>query len=238
MLRRCRDAVLVDISHEIDPGDVLRGALALANAVPHFPDGTIHVAVIDPGVGSERRALLVDCGDCLLVGPDNGLLSLAMASGAQAYVLDRAEFFLSQVSTTFHGRDVFAPVAGHLALGRTAEEMGSPVSEIQLLRLPIPRSIEGGIIGEVLYADRFGNLVTSIDRVSIKSLDDDACVMVGDVAIGSIRSTYTDAPEDAFVALVGSTDRLEISVVGGSAAARFGPRGARGVRVQIGGKTE
>jgi S-adenosylmethionine hydrolase len=238
VLRRCGDAVIVDISHEIDPGDVTRAALALANAVQHFPDGTIHVAVVDPGVGSERRALLVDCGNCLLVGPDNGLLSLAMPSGAQAYALDRAEFFVSEVSATFHGRDVFAPVAGHLAAGRVAREMGSPVAEIQLLRLPMPRSIEGAIIGEFLYADHFGNLVTNIDRVNIESLDDDACVVVGDVAIGSIQSTYTDAQEDALVALIGSTDRLEISVVGGSAAARLGPRGARGASVRIGRREE
>lgn len=238
VLRRCREAVLVDISHDIDPGDVRRGALALANAVPHFPDGTIHVAVIDPGVGSERRALVVDCGSCLLLGPDNGLLSVAMSAGARAYVLDRAQFFAPQVSATFHGRDVFAPVAGHLAAGRVVQELGSPVSEVQLLRLPVPRSVEGGVVGEVLYSDRFGNLVTSIDRGRIESLDCDACVMLGDVTIGSIRCTYADAPADTLVALVGSTDRLEISVVGGSAAARFGPRGARGTRVQISRKAD
>ena len=233
VLRRCRDAVLVDLSHGIEPGDVLRGALALQAAVPSFPEGTIHVAVVDPGVGSSRRALVVDCGTYRLVGPDNGILAPATTADASVYVLDRAEFFAAKISRTFHGRDVFGPVAGHLAAGRPARDLGTPVADMVTLSLPTARRAADGVVGEVLYADRFGNLVTTIASPDLAGLGAAPEVTLGDVVIGRLRATYSDGAKGEVVAVVGSTDRVEIAVVEGSARERFGARGGRGTRVHI-----
>lgn len=234
VLKRCRDAIFVDLLHGVEPGDIVRGALALAAAVPHFPVGTIHVAVVDPGVGSERRPLAVDCGAYTLVGPDNGILSLAMSPDAIVYELNRDEFFAKRVSTTFHGRDVFSPIAGHLAAGKTAGELGSPVADLVTVDLPHPVRAKDGVVGEVLYADRFGNLVTSLTRADLAAADADAVVTLGDVAVGPLRTTYSDEAPGGLIAVVGGTDRLEIAVANGSARDRFGPRGARGTRVHFG----
>jgi S-adenosylmethionine hydrolase len=234
VLRRCRDAVLVDLSHDIDAGDVLRGALILEAAVSHFPPGTIHVAVVDPEVGSSRNPLLVDCGDYILVGPDNGLLCAAMTDDAKVYILDQSEFFLPHVSSTFHGRDLFAPIAGHLASGRLPAELGSVTTDLCKIAISAVQSVEDGAVGEILYADRFGNLVTNIARGDLPAIPSSLTVTVGDVEIGEIRRTYSDGDSASLIALFGSDDRLEIAVVGGSAAARFGSRAARGTRVQVG----
>src|SRR5688572_16854125 len=158
------DAVLVDISHDVPARDVVAGAFTLAQAAPLFPPGTIHVAVVDPGVGGARADLVVEAGGALFVGPDNGLLSLAAPPPRTAFRIEEAGFRREPVSPTFHGRDVFAPAAGRLAAGRPAREAGPPLAGA-IADLPLARSgpLKESGEGEVVHVDAFGNLITSFD---------------------------------------------------------------------------
>ncbi len=235
VLTRCRDATLVDITHEIEPGQVTRGALALAAAVGHFPVGSIHIAVVDPGVGSARKSLVIDCADYVLVGPDNGLLMLACTPEANAYVLDRSEHYAGDVSATFHGRDVFAPTAGRIAAGATPEELGSrvPLDSLVAVDLPKPRATQTGLVGEVMYADHFGNLVTNLSREDIGALGGTVAVTIAETDIGPLRRTYADAAAGVLIALIGSNDRLEVALVGGSAGNHLSGLTAPGAQVRV-----
>jgi S-adenosylmethionine hydrolase len=221
ILSRAPEARLVDLSHDIPPQDVRAGARALREAVPWFPQGSIHLAVVDPGVGSDRRALVVRSQGRLLLGPDNGLLSLAAAPDAQIWVLDRRELFLEPVTATFHGRDVFASVAGHLAAGRAVEDCGSPTTELVRLETPRPRATEPGVlIGEVVHADRFGNLVTCIRRADLCAASNWKVSLEGR-ELGPIRRSYADVAPGEWLAYWGSSDELEIAVREGSAAGQL-----------------
>jgi S-adenosylmethionine hydrolase len=231
LLGRCADATIVDMTHSIAPGDVRRAALVLAAAVPYFPTATIHVAVVDPGVGTDRAALLVDTGERLLVGPDNGLLSIAAGDSTIVYRLDRSEFFVNPVSRTFHGRDVFASVAGYLAAGAVPADVGTPVSEFQRLVMPTVAVAADAVVGEILFADAFGNLVTNIGTADVG--DGPHEVDVGGTPVGAIRRTYADAAAGELVALFGGTGRLEIAVCQGSARDRLQACSARGTQVRV-----
>src|SRR5262245_55751106 len=155
---------IIDITHLVPPGDVRRGAAILAQTVPYLPAG-VHVAVIDPGVGTHRRPVAVAAGERVFVGPDNGVLSWAAAEpGMRAYALTAEELWLSPVSATFHGRDIFAPVAAHIAAGHDVASVGEEIDPAGLVRLPPPsRTVrEGTAEGEVLTVDRFGNVQLSL----------------------------------------------------------------------------
>ncbi|MBI3108110.1 MAG: SAM-dependent chlorinase/fluorinase, partial [Candidatus Rokubacteria bacterium] len=159
----CPEAHLVDLTHDIDPQDILGAQLALESSVPFFPVGTVHLAVVDPGVGSARRALAVQSAGQCFVGPDNGLLSFAFkTTGWTAVSLTAEHYRRPHVSQTFHGRDVFAPAAAHLARGVRLEHFGSPVLDPVRLDLPAAREEGGALVGEVIAEDRFGNLITSL----------------------------------------------------------------------------
>jgi len=233
VLSRCRDATVVDMTHAIPAGDVVRGALVLADAARWFPIGSIHVAVVDPGVGTERAPLLIDAGDRLYVGPDNGLLSLAARSNARAYRLDKQEFFAKPVSATFHGRDVFASVAGHLAAGRNADDVGTPVPDCRRISLPPARREGDTILGEVLYVDSFGNLITNISARDMAEFGDRSEVEVGELQVGRLQRTYADAATGSLLALVGSTGRLEIAKARGRAATALPAESAVGTPVRV-----
>lgn len=223
---------LVDVTHDIGAQDVLEGALVLEAAAPRFPPGTIHVAVVDPGVGSARRGLVVSAGGQFFVGPDNGLFTPIYTGRWEAFDLQAPEYRARVVSRTFHGRDVFAPAAAHLALGVPPPRFGPPVRDPVVLPWPTARPIAGGVAGSVLYGDRFGNLVTSIDRATVEGLTAEAPVVV---AIAGHRlplvETYSDLAPRGAGGLIGSRDRLEIAVRDGSAAARF--RARRGMPVVV-----
>jgi S-adenosylmethionine hydrolase len=219
-----RDVRLVDLSHEVPPQDVLEAVYLLESAAPYFPEGAIHLAVVDPGVGSGRRALIVSTRRASFVGPDNGIFTRALAEpGAQAWELDRPEFWLGEHSRTFHGRDIFAPVAAHLANGVTPGEMGRPIDDPVRLSLSGPgRASDGAICGRVAHVDRFGNLITDIPAAWVVG-GGWRCRIAGE-GIAGILGTYADAAPGALLMLVGSGGALEIAERDGNAARRLGVR--------------
>ena len=220
----CPDATLVDITHDIDPQDILGGALELAAAVPYFPPGTVFVAVVDPGVGSARRGIGVAAGQYRLVAPDNGLLTLVLRDTppTAAVELRDPRYARTTVSRTFEGRDRFAPAAAWLARGTDLAALGPPVGNWEMLAIPGAEISGNELRGEVLRIDRFGNLVTNIDRVAFDGFRAGAArVLVGPHEIPLV-ATYADAPAKALCALFGSSNRLEVAVNGGSAARYLG----------------
>jgi S-adenosylmethionine hydrolase len=223
----CPAARLVDLSHDIGAQDVLEGALCLEAAVGFFPTGTIHLAVVDPGVGGSRRPMAVRTGGQCYVGPDNGLLSLALERGGgriEAVELTAREYRLSPVSRTFHGRDIFAPAAAHLASRVPLERLGRAMTDPVRLLPPSARHEDGLVAGEVIGADRFGNLFTSVTEKDLAGLDGPLGVVVeiGGIRVGAPVATYSDALPGGVGALVGSTGRLEVFVREGSAQAALG----------------
>ena len=234
ILRIAPQARLVDLTHEVAPHDVWEAALALEAAVGFFPPGTVHLAVVDPGVGSARRPLAVSARGQHFVGPDNGLFSFLFAEeGWSAVCLEAAAYRLPRVSPTFHGRDIFAPAAAHLALGTPLRAFGSPVADPVLIRWPSARREAGALVGEVLHADRFGNLVASLRAADLEGLGpgESLVVEVEGKEVGGIVGCFADLPPRGAGALVGSSDRLEIAVREGSALEKTGAR--RGSRVSV-----
>lgn len=216
---------IVDITHLVSPGAVLEGAFILSEACRFFPNGTVHVGVVDPGVGGRRKAILVEAGEHIFVGPDNGLLSLAVrALGMKrAFELTDESFFLPEVSSTFHGRDIFGPVAARVAAGAAPESFGAALGRIEALDLPGTALEDGGLSGEVIYVDSFGNLITNIREEEVASFGGGAVeVRIGKESIPGVRKTYGMAGKGAVLALIGSSGYLEVAVNSGSAACALG----------------
>lgn len=221
LLSHCPGVQIVDITHEVPAQNVTAGALRLAAAAPHFPARTVHLAVVDPGVGSERRGIAVVAKGQSFVGPDNGVLSLAAPAGSpgwRAIELTRADVWATQVSSTFHGRDIFAPVAGHLASGQPLEMLGTGLETITAIDLPRPIASDEGILATVIDVDRFGNLITNVRQ------DDLAGGSITEVVIGGVRiagaSTWYD-PSQSLVALFNSEGWLEVAAPLASASKRL-----------------
>lgn len=232
ILTRAANAVCVTLTHEIEPGDVAGGALALLAAAEYFPKGTIFLAVVDPGVGGERRPLCLRSGGCHWVGPDNGLLWPAAAAlgTPAAFQLASAAHRLPRVSRTFHGRDLFAPAAAALANGVPAEALGPPISDPVRLHFPEPAERGGRVVGEVLAIDRFGNAITNLRPEHLGDpAPGEAVFTVKRRTIRGPVTHYGAVPAGELLAIVGSLDRYEIAVNRGSAAERLGLR--RGDRV-------
>lgn len=215
------DARIVDLTHAVPPQQVLPAALILRSAVPFFPADTIHVAIVDPGVGSERRALVIETVHGLLVGPDNGVLSLAAPLVERHMVrqITNESFFRRPVSQTFHGRDIFAPVAAHLANGVDPQQFGPAVDAIVELALPPLRRTPTALCGEVIYVDHFGNLVTNIDAEALYSFPVQAVsVSINGTQVAGPLTAYAAVPPGTLLAIMGSWGVLEIAVRNGSAA--------------------
>ncbi len=229
ILTVCPEATLVDVAHELPPHDVTAGALALEAAYPHFPQGTVFVAVVDPGVGSPRRPLAVAAGRRLFVGPDNGLFSLVLEADCDARLrlLANPRLAREPVSAVFHGRDLFGPAAGHLARGLPFEEAGPTVTDPIRLELPQATRRADGWEGTVLHVDRFGNLITNLRESDLVALGGDRLgeieVSLGGRAVPLVRS-YSGVAAGEPCALVGSSGRLEIAVNRGRADALGGAR--------------
>lgn len=230
LLSRAPEAQVVDLTHEILPQDVITGAWALKEAAPWFPTGTIHLSVVDPGVGTTRRALVLKSEDHLFVGPDNGLLSLAAAGAVEGWLLDHPRWFCQPVSNTFHGRDIFASVAGHLAAGVAPDRLGSPVQGWVQLDLPMPRRDGNQIIGQIARVDRFGNLITNVDQPMIGNMAG-WDVSIGGISVGPIQRTFGDVQPGQWVAYLGSSGMLEIAVREGRAVDLLQPVGGTAAEV-------
>ena len=213
LLSTLPDATIVDVTHDVAPQDVEAGRLALARVWRRFPPGTVHVVVIDPGVGSERRALAVSSDERWLVGPDNGVLSPALlAAGARAVALPVPP----TAAPTFHGRDIFAVAAARLASGCAIDALGTPISDPVILRTPEPRRLpDGSIQGEVLVIDRFGNAITNL--LALRP----GAVEVHGIPVPLLR-TYADTEPGRPLAVVGSSGLIEIAVRDGNAADTLG----------------
>jgi len=228
---------LVDLTHDIASHDVLEAAITLEAAAPFFPPGTIHLAVVDPGVGSTRRPLAAAAAGQLFVGPDNGLFTFLFRAAAwSAVALEAPAYRLPTVSQTFHGRDIFAPAAAHLAVGVPLHRFGPPLSDPVVIPWPTARREGDRLAGEVIHADRFGNLVTSLRLTDLEALGPAAALVVEveEKEVGRIVPCYADLPPGGVGALIGSSGRLEISVREGSAQAVMGARRGAAVRVRKG----
>jgi hypothetical protein len=225
MLGICPDATLVDISHDIPAHDVLAGALELAAAYKYFPAGTIFVAVVDPGVGSARRGLAADTGDYRFVAPDNGVLTVVLRESPPKKMVELTErrYARPTVSRTFEGRDRFAPAAAWLAKGTQLPALGRPLTDLQKLDVPLPDVAADAIHGVVLRVDRFGNLITNIDRKSVErlALGGTVAIDAGPHRIARLVATYAELPADSVGALFGGTDHLELAAPSSSAAERL-----------------
>jgi S-adenosylmethionine hydrolase len=226
------EARLVDLTHEIPAQDVLRGALALEGACRLFPPGTVHLAVVDPGVGSARRAVAVLAGGHYFVGPDNGLFGfLAPAGVVRAVVLTDPAYHRSPTSRTFHARDVFGPVAAHCSLGVPLARFGPAAGPLVPLAWPRPRRSRGAVRGEVLLADRFGNLLTNLTPADLPGPPASCVMELGGVRIDGVDATYAGRPIGAVGAVVDSSGRVEVFVREGSALERLGLGPGAAVRV-------
>ncbi|HDQ46355.1 MAG TPA: hypothetical protein ENN17_12800, partial [bacterium] len=235
ILNICPDAGVVDLTHGIPPQDREQAAFVLKSAYAYFPEGTIHVAVVDPGVGTGRAALVVRTRDFLFVAPDDGVLKYVFEAHPEARVFraDRPEFLLPDPSATFHGRDIFAPLAGHLALGIHPEALGDPFPDFERGRILRPVIRAGEIRGAILYFDRFGNAVTNLDRLLLEGVSVRA-IHAGGLTLGGVLRTYADVPAGEPVAYIGSAGTLEIGVNMGDARARYGLKAGDGVVVGLG----
>ncbi len=242
ILSVCPDAVTIDITHAVSPQDTAEGAFYLQAAWPYFPEGTIHTVVVDPGVGSRRAILAVRRQGHIFLAPDNGILTgLLDAGDVEAVRVENRQYFLPDVSRTFHGRDIFAPVAGYLARGLDMTALGPPADPEHLVRLDVPRAVitaDGAAEGAVMAMDHFGNLMTSITTDHLKEIGctgrmEQVRVHVGGHRITGISTRYTDAAPGAPLALIGSRNCLEISVNRGSARDDFGAEKGTPVRVVI-----
>jgi len=223
------DAQIVDITHEIPAQDVRTGSIALWRAVPYFPAGTVHIAVVDPGVGTTRRPIAARLGDQFFVLPDNGLITPmledAEAAGKEIVIvhLDKPEFWLPVVFTTFHGRDIFAPCGAHLARGVRLEDMGTIITDPVCRPLPKPSKSDRGFAANIIVIDVFGNCSTNLRVSQVPDLAKTTLKIAGQTIEG-IVPTYGHRKPGELVAVTDSEGFVEIAVVNGSAANKFGIR--------------
>lgn len=215
-------ARIVDLSHDIEPQKITQAAFVLSRHYRYFPAGTIHLVVVDPGVGSERRALIVQAAEAFFVAPDNGVLTYVVQDARRAsrdlHIIDMSNprFWLYPISPVFHGRDIFAPVAAHLSLGVPALAFGEEVSDLVTFSLPQVERGEGKLKGQVVHIDRFGNLLTNIyrrDLLSFRKIK----VRVRKREIAGLSRTYADGQEGEVIAYIDSSEELAVAVVNGSA---------------------
>ena len=219
-------ALLVDLSHEVPPQDVRHGALVLADVVPRFPTASIHVAVVDPGVGTDRSIVYMAAGERHLIAPDNGLLHRLAQDAApdKIIALRNQEFWLPDVSATFHGRDIMAPVAAHLSLGVDPDRFGPAQAELTKLDWPEVTIVPGKITGAVQSIDAFGNLITDITAAMLADAprDDSVVIACDEHETLGIFDTYGQQPEMTLIALLSSSGNLELAIVNDNAQRMLG----------------
>jgi len=220
------NATIVDVAHEIEKFNIRMGAYVLASASPYFPKGTIHVAVVDPGVGTKRRSVLIQTKQCFYVGPDNGVLALAAKNQGirHVYKIANPKLMLPKVSNTFHGRDVFAPAAAHLANGTPPMEFGPEIDSIVIPRFAKIIKGKGMLVGEVLHVNGFGNIITNLGEKELELMDvkDAVDLKLKDVRLKlPLCKAYAEVETQKPLATIGSHSFLEISINQGNAAQTF-----------------
>lgn len=227
----CSQAVIIDITHRIDPQDLVQAGFIIRSSYRFFPRATVHVIVVDPGVGTGRAVVAFESAGHYFIGPDNGVLSLVRDEGEIRWLVavDNPDLFFHPISDTFHGRDIFAPVAAHLLNGVSLDRLGSPMDPDDMVNLDYqaPKTnANGDLIGTIIDVDRFGNLITDID---VERIDVIRCrcpgktliVIAGNQSIKGLATTYQDRRPGTFVAYIGSRKFLEIAVNQGSAASHL-----------------
>lgn len=221
-------AKLVDVTHQIGAGSVSQAALLIRETFPYFPEGTIHLAVVDPGVGSNRRLIALQVDAHVFVGPDNGLFWPVFrdCGGAKAVQLTQSRYFLPSITPTFHGREIFAPVAAHLSLGLSLESLGPSIRDLTKLAIPQPYVKEGVLCGQIIRVDNFGNLVTNIPSRELLDFLESVHprIEAGKLVIRKLSRIYADCEEGEPLALINSSNLLEIAVNLGRASEYIGLR--------------
>ena len=216
------DLKIVDINHNIDPHDILGAAINIKKAYNYFPKGTLHMVVVDPGVGGDRSPIIVKTDNFFFVGPDNGVFTLIYSDNSyKAYKISNKDYFLDNVSSSFHARDIFAPVSAHLSLINNAEVFGEEIKAIKKIIIKCPKKLNTKLIGEVLYIDRFGNMVTNVRNEDIDLKNE---IVVDGVKIGKVMESYSSVKKNELLAIYGSSGFLEIAENMGRAIDRYGYR--------------
>ncbi|HGE70891.1 TPA: hypothetical protein ENX78_08660 [Candidatus Poribacteria bacterium] len=230
-------AIITDITHDINPYNLLGAAFIFNSVYSFFPKGTVHVVVVDPGVGSERRPLAIETENYYFVAPDNGVLSLALEKEKVLKIveLSKPQYFLNNISNTFHGRDIFAPVSANLSLGVKLDLMGNRLNDIVKISAPEPKALKDEIIGEIIYIDRFGNLITNIsmDLIEKLSANKRIVIIVGNKTIQKISRSYADVPVGKPLAIYNSFGNLEIAVNSANASKILNVQKGDTVTIQI-----
>lgn len=220
-------AHIADLSHQISPQNIAEAALILSRSAPYFPPDTVHIVVVDPGVGTSRRPIAARIGEQLFVGPDNGFLTLLLEHAEQVHLdtefihLNRPQFWLPDISHVFHGRDIFAPVGGHLASGTPLLALGSSITDLVRLPMARPQPIPEGYQGEIIHVDHFGNLSTNL-RLTDLAGRTSLSIQLRGREIPGLYDTFGELPPGSLMALIGSTGSLIVSEVNGSAAQTLG----------------
>ena len=226
---------LVDISHQVSPQDIEEGAFVLASAVSSFPQGTIHLSVVDPGVGGPRKPILIVTSNYYFIGPDNGLFTLCLLREEvkQVFVLTKKKYFLSPVSSTFQGRDLFAPVAAYLSFGIKPEALGERTDTWVELSLGKPKQKAKELVGGILHVDVFGNLTSNIDGKSFSDFTGGHpfSIQVGKHTLSGLKKGYWEGKKGEMIALIGSGGFLEISVREGNAQKKL--KAKRGDKIRV-----
>lgn len=229
-------AQITDISHLVQPQNILEASAILSISAPFFPPDTVHVVVIDPGVGTARRPIAAKVGSQYYVCPDNGVLTfiineaLSKKIPIESILLDNRKFWLPAVSDVFHGRDIFAPIAAHIANGIKMHVLGSSISDLTIQQIPTPVSTEDGYSGEIIYIDNFGNIVTNISK-QLLNQSTDVIIKLCSIELKGMVKTFGDRPPGEIIALYGGSETLIVSVVNGNAAKKLNAK--IGEKVQV-----
>ncbi|MBW2004650.1 MAG: SAM-dependent chlorinase/fluorinase [Deltaproteobacteria bacterium] len=231
------DAKIIGVTHQIPAGSIQEGGLIIKESYTYFPSGTVHVGVVDPGVGSKRRPIAVLTDNHFFVGPDNGLFSPIIEAQGHIDIIHLKEkrYWRHTIRRTFHGRDIFAPVAAHLSLGVDPFLMGEKIDNPITLAYPFPSKNNSDLVGEIIRVDHFGNLITNITREHLSPFlaSKGLIITVGSLTLKKICTTYNDVPEGQPLALIGSSDTLEIAVNMGRAIDYLGDEDIVGAKVTV-----
>ena len=227
------NVTIIDLAHDINPHDVFEAGFVLQTAYRFFPDGTVHLVVVDPGVGSVRRRIAMNCGEHFFVGPDNGVFSYMIRNSERCNAVEIAVPAPDRGlrGITFEGRDIFAPAAARLASGVPLSEIGEPAEELVTLDIPRPRVNEVTIDGKIVYIDHFGNCVSNISAAEIERLDGSVQTSVAGQSVGPLRTSYSDVPVGEPLAIINSLDHLEIAINQGNAESDLNVKVGTPVRV-------